>query len=191
MDAHAEEAELRALMLAGLDGDASAHVALLKRLSVRLRAYFRNQLRRIGRGSIEAEDLTQETLIAIHTRRHMYDRAQLFTPWVQAIARYRLMDYLRRTKASARDMGIEEVEDELSEEETGAADSRLDLEALLSQLPVKMRRAIELVKLRGLTTSEAAAASGMSPSAVKVSVHRGLKALGLLVKRKRATHEDR
>ena len=191
MDVHAEEVELRALMLAGLDGDAAAHVALLKRLSTRLRAYFKNQLRRIGRGPVEAEDLTQETLIAIHTRRHMYDRTQLFTPWVQAIARYKLTDYLRRTKTSAQNIRIEEVQDALSEEEPTGTDSRLDLESLLTQLPVKMRRAIELVKLKGLTTTEAAAASGMSPSAVKVSVHRGVKALALLVKRKGAAREDR
>jgi len=191
VDVHAEEVELRALMLAGLDGDAHAHVVLLKRLSTRLRAYFKIQLRRIGRGPVEAEDLTQETLIAIHTRRHMYDRTQLFTPWVQAIARYRLTDYLRRTKTSARDTGIEEVQDSLSAEEPIGTDTRLDLEALLTRLPPKMRRAIELVKLRGLSTNEAAAASGMSPSAVKVSVHRGVKALAVLVKRKVTAHEDR
>ena len=131
-------------------------------------------------------------MIAIHTRRHMYDRTQLFTPWVQAIARYKLLDYLRRTKVSAREVGIEEVQDVLSDEEEAiGAEGRLDLETLLKQLPVKMRRAIELVKLRGLTTSEAAASSGMSPSAIKVSVHRGIKALALLVKRKGATDEDR
>lgn len=190
MGVHADEGELRALMLAGLDGDASAHVALLKRLSTRLRAYFSHQLRRIGRGPVEAEDLTQETLIAIHMRRHMYDRTQLLTPWVQAIARYKLMDYLRRTRVSAGDIPIEELQEVLSDEETAATDGRLDLESLLAQLPVKMRRAIELVKLRGLTTDEAAAASGMSPSAVKVSAHRGVKALALLVKRKGATRED-
>lgn len=191
MDVQAEEVELRALMMAGLDGDASAHVALLKRLSTRLRAYFKNQLRRIGRGSAEAEDLTQETLIAIHTRRHMYDRTQLFTPWVQAIARYRLTDYLRRTKTSARGTSIEEVQDTLAEEEPVGTDTRLDLEALLARLPIKMRRAIELVKLKGLSTDEAAAASGMSPSAIKVSAHRGVKALALLVRRKGAAREDR
>jgi|SRR6185437_76793 len=191
MDARAEEPELRALMLAGLDGDASAHVALLKRLSPRLRAYFKNQLQRIGRGPVEAEDLTQETLIAVHTRRHMYARTQLFTPWVQAIARYKLVDYLRRTKISARDMPIDEVQEELSEEEPVGTDSRLDVESLLVQLPVKMRRAIELVRLKGLTTTEAAAASGMSQSAIKVSVHRGVKALARLVEREGVGREDR
>lgn len=191
MAVQADEVELRALMLAGLDGDPAAHMALLKRLSTRLRAYFKNQLRRIGRGSADAEDLTQETLIAIHTRRHMYDRTQLFTPWVQAIARYRLLDHLRRTRVSAGDLQMEALQDVLCEDETAETDGRLDLESLLAQLPVKMRRAIELVRLGGLTASEAAAAAGMSPSAIKVSVHRGVKALALFVKRKGAAHEDR
>jgi RNA polymerase sigma-70 factor, ECF subfamily len=64
MDVRLEEPELKALMLAGLDGDAAAHKALLTRLSVRLRAYFKVQLKRIGKTSVDAEDLLQETLIA-------------------------------------------------------------------------------------------------------------------------------
>jgi RNA polymerase sigma-70 factor (ECF subfamily) len=91
MDVRSQEPELRALILAGLDGDLAAHKILLARLSVYLRAYFRGQLARIGRGPADAEDLLQETLIALHTRRHTYDRSQPLTPWVYAIARYRLV----------------------------------------------------------------------------------------------------
>src|SRR5436309_1110521 len=101
MDIRSSEPELRELMVAGLEGDATAHRTLLDRLSSQLRAYFKGQLNRIGRGAVEAEDLVQEVLIAIHTRRHTYDRSQLFTPWMYAIARYKFLDYLRRTKASA------------------------------------------------------------------------------------------
>jgi RNA polymerase sigma-70 factor (ECF subfamily) len=93
MDIRTREPDLRALMISGLDGDAAAHRALLERLSSQLRAYFKGQLNRIGRGPVEAEDLVQEALIAIHTRRHTYDRSQLFTPWVYAIARYKFLDY--------------------------------------------------------------------------------------------------
>jgi RNA polymerase sigma-70 factor, ECF subfamily len=91
------EAELRALMISGLDGNASAHRALLEHLGGRLRGYFKNQLSRIGRGPVEAEDLVQEALIAIHTRRHTYDPAQPLTPWVYAIAHYK---FLARQKNS-------------------------------------------------------------------------------------------
>jgi RNA polymerase sigma-70 factor (ECF subfamily) len=49
-------------MLAGLDGDAASHRALLERLSRRLRAYFKAKLSGIGRGASEAEDLVQDAL---------------------------------------------------------------------------------------------------------------------------------
>ncbi len=176
-------------MLAGLDGDAAAHKAFLARLSLYLRAYFKGQLARIGKAPADAEDLLQETLIALHTRRHTYDRSQLLTPWVYAIARYRLVDYLRRAKASAGDVPVEEAPELSAGDDASVVDSRLDLQKLMSQLAPKTRRAIQMVKLDGLSVSEAAARSGMSESAVKVSVHRGLRSLSLLVG-KRAAHED-
>src|SRR5499427_9862505 len=108
MNAGSNEPELRELMIGGLDGDAAAYRTLLERLSGHLRTFFKARLNRIGRGPVEAEDLLQETLIAIHTRRHTYDRSQLFTPWLYAIARYRLVDYLRRTNASIADVPIED-----------------------------------------------------------------------------------
>jgi RNA polymerase sigma-70 factor (ECF subfamily) len=171
-------------MLAGLDGDASAHKVLLTGLSAHLRAYFKGQLARIGRAPADAEDLVQETLIAIHTRRHTYDRSQLLTPWVYAIARYRLVDYLRRTRASVRDVPIEEAAEVLADDDATAVDSGLDLMKLMSQLAPKTRQAIQFVKLDGLSVSEAAARTGMSQSAIKVSVHRGLRALSLLVRQR-------
>src|SRR5450756_2355467 len=97
------EIELRALMTASLGGDAVAHRNLLNRLSCHLRAYYQGRFARIGRSATEAEDLVQEALMAIHTRRHTYDPAELLTPWVHAIARYKLIDYLRRTRASQMD----------------------------------------------------------------------------------------
>jgi RNA polymerase sigma-70 factor (ECF subfamily) len=189
MDARLDEPELKALMLAGLDGDAPAHRALLERLSVRLRAYFKGQLARIGKTPIDAEDLLQETLIALHTRRHTYDRSQLLTPWIYAIARYRLVDYLRRAKASSADLPVEEMPELLADDDATAVDSRLDLQKLMRQLAPKTRRAIQMVKLDGLSVSEASERSGMSESAIKVSVHRGLRTLSLLVG-KGAAHED-
>jgi RNA polymerase sigma-70 factor (ECF subfamily) len=182
MSISSEESELRALMLAGLDGDEASYKSLLLRLSTRLRAHFKGQLARVGRRPLDAEDLVQDTLIALHTRRHTYDRSQLLTPWVYAIARYRLIDFLRRTKATNRDVPVEEAEGVFAADDAVAVDSGLDLTQLLGQLTPNMRQAIQYVKLDGLSVSEAAARTGMSPAAIKVSVHRGLKALSLLVK---------
>src|SRR5258708_12384208 len=102
------EAELKNLMVAGLDGDAAAHRTLLDRLSWGLRAYYKSRLARIGRSATEAEDLVQEALLAIHIQRHTYDPAEPLTPWVHAIARYKLIDHLRRTRSPLPDRPTDE-----------------------------------------------------------------------------------
>jgi RNA polymerase sigma-70 factor, ECF subfamily len=181
-----DEPELRKLMLASLAGSDMANEALLTRLSVLLRSYFKGRLTRIGRTAADAEDLVQETLISIHTHRHTYDQTQLLTPWAYAIAHYRLVDYLRRTRTSAAAVPLDEVPDLPADGDSNAVDSGLDLHALISQLTPKMRQAIELVKLQGFSVSEAAVRTDMSESAIKVSVHRGLKALSKLVRQRRS-----
>jgi len=181
----ANESDLRALMRAGLGGDAAAYRTLLGRLSANLRAYYKGKLARIGRSATEAEDLMQEALMAIHTRRHTYDPAEPLTPWVYSIARYKLIDHLRRTRASMADLPIEDAEEIMAQDDYVGTESAYDLTGLLSQLPDKMRRAIQSVKLDGLSVAEAASRCGMSESAVKVNVHRGLKALIASIARER------
>lgn len=175
------EQELKSLMAAGLDGDAVAYRTLLAQLSAHLRNYYRGRLLRAGRGTFEAEDLLQEALLAIHTRRHTYDRAELFTPWAYAIARYKLIDYLRRTNASRGDVPIDDAGALTAHADHDGVESSIDLRRLMARLPVKMQRAIQYVKLDGLSVAEAARRSGMSEAAIKVSIHRGLKALSASV----------
>ncbi|MFX8410457.1 sigma factor-like helix-turn-helix DNA-binding protein [Acinetobacter baumannii] len=50
-------------------------------------------------------------------------------------------------------------------------------------MPERMRLSLQYVKLEGLSVAEAADRSGMSQSAVKVNVHRGLKILTALITR--------
>jgi RNA polymerase sigma-70 factor (ECF subfamily) len=171
------EPELRALMLASHNGDAAAYRSLLEKLSAQLRGYFKRQLNRVNRGAVEAEDLVQETLLAVHTRGHTYDPSQLFTSWVYAIARYKLVDYLRRTRISSKDLPVSDTDELSAPGDQGQVESNLDLSKLLAELSPKLRRAIQYVKLDGLSVSEAANRCGISESAIKVSVHRGLKAL--------------
>src|SRR5882672_5421479 len=129
------EAELKCLMIAGLAGNAAAHRRLLDRLSGRLRAYYKSRLARIGRSATDAEDLVQEVLLAIHTRRHTYDPAELLTPWVHAIARYKLIDHLRRTRTSMSNVPIDDAADLVAQKDQGSAESNHDLGRLLGQLP--------------------------------------------------------
>jgi RNA polymerase sigma-70 factor (ECF subfamily) len=147
-------------MIAALDGDSDAHRTLLSTLSGHLRAYFKSRLRRIRRGAVEAEDLVQEALIAIHTRRHTYDRSRLFTPWLYAIARYKFLDHLRRTRTAMNDVALDSAGDIVAHDDRDAVESALDLEKLLADVTPKMRQAIQYVKLDGLTVREAARRGG-------------------------------
>lgn len=171
------EPALRALMARALDGDACAYEDMLQQLSGLLRAYFRRRVQRDG----EAEDLVQETLLAVHEKRHTYDRARLLTPWVFAIARFKLAG-LRRTQVRRPTTALDEA---VAVGEPGDQDEaavRLDLSRLLAVLPARQRRLLVGVKLRGESVAHIAEAEGMSEGAVKVSVHRGLRTLMMRVR---------
>ena len=163
-------------MLAGLAGDAVAHAALLRALLPPLRAFFR---RRLGGREDDAEDLLQETLIAVHERRATYDPSRPFGAWLYAIARYKLIDsYRRRGRTSSRHTALDDL-DELPDEFAfaEASDARADLDRLLEAIPAKQAAILRATRIEGLSTSEAAERLGIGESDVKVSAHRGLKAL--------------
>lgn len=163
-----------------LDGDAPAYHRFLVELSARLRAFLR---RRLARAPDDVEDLVQETLLAVHNQRHTFDGDQPLTAWVHAIARYKLVDFLRRR--SRADLVLEPLDDELESlatADTDAAEARRDLAKLLEALPERQRLPIVYVKVQGLSVLEAARLAGMSESAVKVAVHRGLKALAAKIR---------
>jgi RNA polymerase sigma-70 factor (ECF subfamily) len=181
------EVELKALMLASLDGDAASHRTLLDRLSRRLRAYYKGKLAGIGRDATDAEDLVQEAVLAIHFKRHTYDPAEPLTPWVHAIARYKLIDFLRRGRASNSDVPIDQADMIMAHDDNVDAESTYDLKRLLQRLPEKMRCSIEAVKLDGQSIAEAANRCGISESGVKVNIHRGLKTLAALIARETRT----
>ena len=164
------------MFLRGLEGEHAAYQTFLQRLSAHLRAFLR---RRLFGWPDDVEDLVQECLLAMHNKRHTYQSDQPLTAWVHAIARYKLVDVLR--SKSVREALQDPLDDDLAifaESSTEASDARRDLTGLLAKLPDRQRLPVERVKLEGLSVTEAAALLGMSESAVKVGIHRGLKALG-------------
>jgi RNA polymerase sigma-70 factor (ECF subfamily) len=174
----AAEDDLKALMVRSQDGDAAAYRALLNAVREALAIYFGRRLS----DAMAAEDLTQETLMAIHAKRATYDPAQPFTAWAYALARYKLIDHYRRSRIR-RTEPLEGAEALFSiDAGFDAAAARMDLDTLMRELPEKQADAIRMTKVEGLSTAEAAARAGASESAIKVSVHRGLKALSAAVK---------
>lgn len=175
----AEEDRLRTLLLQGLAGNAKAYQECLHGMGAHLRAFFK---RRLASLPDEVEDLVQETLLALHNQRHTYQSDQPLTAWVHAIARYKLIDLFRAR--GRRDALNDPLDDDLqvfASSDTDASDARRDLGRLLEQLPDHQRLPIVHMKLEGLSVIETAQATGMSESAVKVGVHRGLKALAALI----------
>ena len=159
-------------MIGALAGDEAAYRRLLTDVTDRLRGYF---ARRLGRDSADVEDLLQETLLAVHQRRFTYDVSRPFTAWLHAIARYKLVDHLRRNKIRAS-IPIEDA-DELefeSEAQQPSAD-RVDVEQLLGELPASTSSYIRAVKIDGQSIAEVSSGHGVSQSAVTVAIHRGLK----------------
>ena len=175
----ASEDQLKAWMVDGLDGNASAHAALLRALVPLLRGFYR---RRIG-DTDAIEDIVQEALIAIHTRRMSYDRSRAFSSWLYAVARHKMVDHFRRTKQTCP---IEDVENFLvSPEFEDEAGARLDVDDLLGHLPIKQSHLIRQTRLEGHSVAEAALSTGFGESDVKVSIHRGLKALAARIRGER------
>ncbi len=175
-----DEARLRALLERALHGDEAAYREFLSALVLRLRAYLR---RRLTRAPDEVEDLLQEILLAVHNQRHTYDPTQPLGAWLYAIAKYKLIDCLRRR--ARREWLHAPLDDEsalLATVDGEASEARRDLAQLLATLPPRHRLPIEYVKLRGLSVAEAARRLNMSESAVKVGVHRGLKALATKIR---------
>lgn len=172
------ETVLKALMLRGLDGDAKAHGELLGVLARHLRAFF---ARRLGGAAADAEDLVQETLLAIHLKRETFDTVQPFTPWAYAIARYKMLDHFRR-HGVRRAVPLEDAGVLIASETAEEGAARRDLERLLGDLPARQRALVEDVKLTGHSIEEAATRQGMTPGAAKVAIHRSLQRLARKVR---------
>ena len=176
------EERLRSLMLQSLSGDGASYRMFLDELSLHLRSFLR---RRLTRQPEEIEDIVQELLLAIHNQRHTYDSKLPLTVWVHAIARYKVIDWLRR---SSRHDLLNDSLDEREElfaapDDTGAAEASLDITKLLQQLPERQRLPIQYVKIEGGSVADAAKRIGISESAVKIGIHRGLKVLAASIAR--------
>lgn len=176
------EERLRSLMLQSLSGDGASYRMFLDELSLHLRSFLR---RRLTRQPEEIEDIVQELLLAIHNQRHTYDSKLPLTVWVHAIARYKVIDWLRRrSRHDLLNDSLDEREELFAApDDTGAAEASLDIAKLLQQLPERQRLPIQYVKIEGGSVADAAKRIGISESAVKIGIHRGLKVLAASIAR--------
>lgn len=174
------ETRLQGLLLAGMEGDEAAYRKFLAELSAHLRGFLR---RRLLQQPGDLEDLVQETLLAVHNGRQTYRPDQPLTAWIHAIARYKLSDYFRaRSRHESLNDPLDDDSELLAAPDLEPAQAKRDLGKLLDGLPDKQRLPIVHVKLEGMSVAETARITGLSESAVKIGVHRGLKALAAKIR---------
>jgi RNA polymerase sigma factor (sigma-70 family) len=174
------EQHLAALMRAGQAGDRRAYTALLNALVPLVKETVRRRFRFLQPHDVD--DLVQDILLSVHAARATYDPLRPFLPWLMAITRNRIADGARRyVRRAAHEVASEQPPETFPVEDANTpANGYGDAEALaqaIAKLPPGQRQAIELTKLGEMSLKEAAAASGTSVGAVKVSVHRAIVAL--------------
>jgi RNA polymerase sigma-70 factor (ECF subfamily) len=176
--------DLSDLMRSARQGDDDAYRRLLGEVAVWLRAVVRRGLVSAGRRPADCEDIVQETLLAMHLKRDTWDEARPIGPWLRAIARHKLADHLRRrgyTDHVDIDDHADAPELAIEADATPAIDSR----QMLASLPQRQRHIVQEISLEGRSAADVARGLGTSEGAVRVALHRALKALAVLYRRDR------
>lgn len=171
------------LMAAAQAGDRAAYERLLREIVPFIRVIASGHHRTADR----IDDVVQDVLLTIHRVRHTYDPSRPFEHWLATIAKRRSIDGLRRrirTQANetADDEAYETFADPQANRSTEVRDAADLLGGALADLTERQREAIDLLKLREMSLVEASKASGQSIAALKVNVHRAIKALRVKLK---------
>ena len=164
-----DEAELARLLRVALAGDDKAYAGFLHTAAGLVRAFAR---RRTGQGGIDPEDIVQETLLAVHVKRHTWKAEAMVTPWLYAIARYKLIDAYRR-RGRRIDVEIDEIAETLAAPQPDRVSER-EIGKALDLLAPGQRSVVSAISVEGRSIGETAASLGMSEIAVRVALHRGL-----------------
>ena len=170
------EQALAGQMRMALAGNEAAYRRLLGDLAALLRGWTRRELSRQGYDVAEAEDIVQETLIAVHLKRASWDAERPFLPWLRAVTRHKLIDSLRRRGRRIM-VPIDDLADLLPapvQEESLSADA---LDKHLAQLPTGQEKVVRSISVDGFSIAETAQRLMMKEGAVRVALHRGLAAL--------------
>jgi len=167
-------------MAAAQAGDRNAYEALLRDCVPIIKSVARRQ----GVPADQVDDVVQEVLLSIHRARATYDPARSFTAWLQVIAERRAIDHLRR----ANRQRLREVHAPLDYEtevdpsadpsrSVQHADDAARVDRALAGLSERQREAVRHLVLEDRSLADAAALTQRSQGALKVNLHRALKAL--------------
>jgi RNA polymerase sigma-70 factor (ECF subfamily) len=175
MSISSKENDWAGWMRAAMSGDAGAYRHLLVSLAPHIRAVVRSRCRSWGAPESEVEDIVQEVLLTIHLKRGTWDQSRPIGPWIAAIARNKLIDALRRRRQIT--VPIEDFADSLQAEDAAPELSTRDIDTLLGSLKPQQRDIVRSISLNGTSIRDTADRLQMTEGAVRVALHRALKAL--------------
>lgn len=169
-----------AQMAAAQAGDRAAYDALLRDCVPLIARVARRQ----GVAPSLIDDVVQDVLLTIHRARHTYDPSRSFTAWLRVIAERRAIDALRRTgRHAAREvhspLAYESYADATvdASDAVQATDRASAVGRAIAGLPERQREAVQHLVVEGRPLADAARITRRSKTALKVSLHRALKAL--------------
>ncbi|MGE0005607.1 MAG: sigma-70 family RNA polymerase sigma factor [Parvibaculaceae bacterium] len=175
----ADEEEWTVLMRAAMAGDEAAYRAFLKAITPFIRAAARRNLARYGLGAADGEDVVQDTLLAIHLKRQTWDRDRPIGPWIAAIARNKFIDLMRR-RGRAVHVPIEDVAASLPDDDASPGLESFEVGRMLDNLNEKQRMVVRSLAVEGASVRQAAQRLNMTEGAIRVTLHRAVKALAVI-----------
>lgn len=173
------EEEWAVLLRAALGGDEASYRRFLVTVTPYLRALAARRCAQYGLPAGETEDVLQEVLIAVHLKRGTWDTQRPLGPWLSIIVRNKLIDILRR-RGKRVDVPIEDMLETLAADEAPSGLDTMDAERLISRLRPPQDDIVRSISLNGASIRETAERLKMTDVAVRVALHRALKALASL-----------
>ena len=162
-------------MRAAQAGCSESYARLLTDISTSFRQLAAVDLRRYRLPPQDVDDVLQEILLAIHLKRHTWRPDHRFIPWLRAIVRHKLIDFVRR-RSRRGELPIDDFPDIFPAPPT-QPDISTAIQKLLSDLPRRQREVMEELALSGASVADTAVKLRMSRGAVYVAFHRAVAAL--------------
>lgn len=127
-------------------------------------------------GSSMAEDLVQESVIAVFSRHRSFDSLPVAEAYVRRTIATRYIDHVRADSSRRRLERLSAVPDATTDS-AAHTHAQLDLQRALETLPPRHRACVVLRYLDDLSIRDTATTMNISEGAVKRYVHDGLHAL--------------
>lgn len=132
----------------------------------------------------EAEDLTQDTLIKVWSRRDELSEVNSLEAYCITICRNLALDRMARKENDNLSLDLAETDPldlgtRTPDEQLAYEDKLRTVNQLFNALPERLRTALQLRDIEGLSYQEAAEAMEMTEANFKVTLHRARKAIKL------------